>query len=227
MQANLRVVITHAIAAFIGATVSYALVPRTSDSTRSQTEEHETPRQEPPAAQSRHDPRRASATAPAAEVEPPECQPAADQRRHTVTLSALLDSYDDEPSSSSEPERLSVVALPFVDGWTEGVLDETSPLSVMQFSAMINNELCNERRSAAAQLIALHLASRVARRQEVRAGLTCVLARSASEDIVLWTTLDIWSAGGFGGDPALAAISDRARDERTLRRLADMPGLAI
>jgi len=49
--------------------------------------------------------------------------------------------------------------------------------------------------------------------------LDCALERHETEDIVLWSLLDAWSAGGQIPLSAVAALEQRADDPRTLERL--------
>jgi hypothetical protein len=49
--------------------------------------------------------------------------------------------------------------------------------------------------------------------------LNCALTRRDTEDIVLWSLLDAWNAGGRPPLPALSSIERSATDERTTRRL--------
>ena len=82
-------------------------------------------------------------------------------------------------------------------------------------------EMCGKSEQSPAQIMVYAKAVTFEARLGSARGLECALKRSPHEDVVTWSLLDAWNNSGREPLPSLATIGASAKDERTLRRLAD------
>jgi hypothetical protein len=115
-------------------------------------------------------------------------------------------------------EAVAAQLAEYMTGWIDAVV-RTAPTLADDLSDDVERALCDPKTTPAQLLVLTRLGGHMPEVTSLE-GFECVLSRHEQEDVVLWGALDSLRASGLPAPPALAALARRAKDQRTLDRLA-------
>jgi hypothetical protein len=131
--------------------------------------------------------------------------------RARVRQAAFLAGRDDVP------EALAAQMGEYMAGWVDAVI-RTAPTLAEDLAAEVETALCDPESKPSEVMLFARLGRNMPELTSA-AGFQCVLGAHPQEDAVLWEVLDSLQGSNLPAPSALEPIAERARDERTLRRL--------
>jgi hypothetical protein len=138
------------------------------------------------------------------------------QSRELVGLLRYKISATEATSPVDGPEGVMNGLAPWLMGWTDALV-RTAPDMVDELAAEFEASMCNPDTNPSEVMVLSRVIGQMPELGNER-GFDCIFERG-TEDMVLWTTLDAWRASAMPKSPALIKLEQRARDERTQRRL--------